>query len=76
MGRQVSTKCDECGTEKKETNHWFQVAGSETRPVFRTAAADDADVLMDLCGQFCTMVVFQRWMDTGRVLSAERRQAA
>lgn len=62
MSRQLAVKCDECGTTKGETNHWFVVMiDSEAGIIIRNhdpqydSGIVTPDVLHDLCGRKCVI---------------------
>ncbi len=72
MSKRTIVTCDECGSERKQTNHWFSITGSAIMPKLSTF--DEADEMpespfrLDCCGQRCVMTVIQRWFDQGTAL--------
>jgi hypothetical protein len=72
MSKRTIVTCDECGTERKESNHWFSLSASATMPKLSTF--DEADQIpespfrLDCCGQRCVMTAIQRWFDKGTAL--------
>lgn len=73
MSKELICRCDECGTVKGETNHWWAVMNHPTQPRFSTATEADLEEVratfrLDYCGQYCVTTVFNRWLSTGTVL--------
>jgi endogenous inhibitor of DNA gyrase (YacG/DUF329 family) len=72
MSKRTIVTCDECGTERKASNHWFSLSASATMP--RLSTFDEADQMadspfrLDCCGQRCVMTAIQRWFDQGSAL--------
>jgi len=72
MSKRTVVTCDECGTERKESNHWFSLSAAVTMPKLSTF--DEADQMLespfrlDCCGQRCVMSAIQRWFDKGTAL--------
>ncbi len=68
-------KCDECGLEKRETNHWLVAI---TRPgfegiLFQPAEATESPrnplfTYKDLCGQGCAHTRLGRYLDDLKAL--------
>lgn len=63
--------CDECGTQKKESNHWWMLARGRSYHTkeFRTAYVllpwedpDGADVTAHLCSESCATKALSKWM--------------
>lgn len=73
------TTCDECGTAKKDVNHWFKVyLGADLctdngawPPVFSLVAWQKGIDGHDICGQQCATKVLQRWMAEGVFLEKD-----
>jgi hypothetical protein len=59
-------KCDGCGSEKKEANHWFTVSIFEgTLRIQRLETAMRAGLTEDMeiiCGQECVAKKVSEWM--------------
>ncbi len=72
MSKRTIVTCDECGSERKQSNHWFSITGSAIMP--RLSTFDEADEMadspfrLDCCGQRCVMRAIQRWFDKGSAL--------
>ncbi len=63
-------RCDECGTNQGETNHWWAVVGSPAGPQFMTSRQADkrpakTPFRLDHCSHKCVTTAFNRWLDTG-----------
>jgi hypothetical protein len=57
-------KCDQCGTEKKQTNHWHLLRVNRSGfHVPKTRLEGDRDV----CGQACAHILFDRYLTTGKL---------
>ena len=51
-------KCDVCGTEKTETNHWFATTRAGTRLILTSledARNMEASTVTHLCGETCAL---------------------
>lgn len=77
MSRPTVPTCDECGAQKKETNHWWTAAHfatedggpgllelSEYWPEAREPQKDDSepDLVLDLCSEQCVTRAIGKWM--------------
>jgi hypothetical protein len=72
--RQTIIKCDHCGREKKEANHWFAadvydqafIIRGLNGPFFQivdvNSFSQKAQKVMDLCGETCVMQSVQQWL--------------
>jgi len=59
-----TTKCDVCGVQRKEVNHWYLVRANRSGLHFpRKRALGDKDV----CGQACAHLLLDRWLATGSI---------
>jgi hypothetical protein len=61
-------RCDECGTEKKETNHWFEIQMGEygpgfTRTLIVTPWTEHPNGVLHICGEQCAHKVLQKWLE-------------
>ena len=65
--RQTTIKCDVCGIEKKESNHWWTVEriSVETLCIRRFDIKIAASGTKDICGDTCVMKITQRFLATG-----------
>jgi hypothetical protein len=54
-------RCDECGAEKKETNHWFVI--SNAVGLFRIQTWNPDAVSGHICGEQCVHKVLQKWLE-------------
>lgn len=86
------TICDECGVEKKETNHWYLVLddfGKDKNlsllgcPGIAIVPWNDGLAkslgLKHICGQNCATAIFSRWLSYGQlesVVAAERKETS
>jgi hypothetical protein len=53
-------KCDVCGAEKKETNHWFQLVN---KPAFRLESLVNPNRnAVIVCGQECAHRALDQWL--------------
>jgi hypothetical protein len=81
MSKAVTVKCDVCGTERAEANHWFlvwvQSVDHPPVPEFCVREWDDeradAPEVLHVCGQEHVAVLQSRWF-TG--LNAARQEEA
>jgi hypothetical protein len=58
-------RCDECGAEKKETNHWFLIS-SDGASFFAEPWSDhnaEAGYSAHICGEQCAHKVLQKWLE-------------
>ena len=73
----ITTKiaCDECGAEKKETNHWLDVwvdavmggaYGLHIAPI--SAPAGYRLFAKQVCGQACAHKLLDKWLTTGSIV--------
>lgn len=69
MARTKKDTCDQCGTEKKDTNHWFIIA-----PVAKMLSIVPLETISPnlisasttlVCGQNCASILMAKWMATG-----------
>ena len=67
MSRQISIVCDQCGTIKGESNHWWSIGMSEgesadfvIRPGSITGTS--ADTSLDCCSEECAHRLLGKWM--------------
>jgi endogenous inhibitor of DNA gyrase (YacG/DUF329 family) len=61
-------KCDQCGKQKQETNHWYAIDWSGVnRTVYRWSDAPSLVTLKHLCGQACVVAELNSWMNEERV---------
>ena len=62
----TATTCDVCGTQKKETNHWFFAVSSAK--AFQVRTADSAfsirkpAVKRNICGEACSHKALSQWL--------------
>lgn len=69
--KSTSVHCDECGTEKKETNHWWNVWVSSQSPrlvKMVCVGIGGPSRSRDACGQECVNKMVDRWMSTGSLV--------
>lgn len=66
------TKCDVCGAQKKEVNHWFVVWIVPNINVFQCCSAETYIekypawyIHTDVCGRECASKLFSRFLETG-----------
>ena len=75
MATENRTRCDVCGIEKKQVNHWWKVwlaPDKGTRQLRLVAAGAPSSVhAKDACGQSCIHRLVDRWMETGSLEKAE-----
>jgi hypothetical protein len=64
MARNLTITCDQCGQEKQESNHWYQVtrtihtipSGAQGIEIFRHRNLGEmGDAVSDLCGEECVL---------------------
>ena len=74
MSQFTSTRCDFCGTVKKESNHWWLLWTSEADPgqlVIGIGGQRDAllasEMFADACGEKCVQVGVQRFLAKGKL---------
>lgn len=81
MGYQKVLFCDECGSQRQETNHWYVVRDDpDYRAIDISSFSDYVELLKNwdrdscrdsdeessfFCSQKCLMTIIQRWMDYG-----------
>jgi len=61
---ETKIRCDQCGAEKRKTNHWhlIRVNGSGFHAPKKRLEGD-----RDVCGQACAHILFDRWLTTGSI---------
>jgi hypothetical protein len=68
MSIKTVTTCDVCGTEKKDTNHWWRI-GLNASTLWAQPFWDITEkykvVYRDACGQACAMKLFDRYLSNG-----------
>ena len=67
MSRQTSITCDQCGLQKKESNHWWMLfslikAVQITIIPFTEGVPSGADVEYDACSEECAHRLLGKWM--------------
>lgn len=69
MSRQISIVCDQCGLQKKESNHWWVGQLSAERLIFTRhdnlleRLADSKGVpTFDVCSEECAHRLLGKWM--------------
>lgn len=70
MSTSVITRCDECGKQKGEVNHWFQmwlIAGQKGKLFVQVYAREVNGACHDVCGAECATKAFQRFLATGKL---------
>ena len=80
MSLHAVRRCDECGANQGDTNHWWAVVGAPSAPSFMTSRAANRKVKMgafrlDKCSHKCVTTAFNRWLDTGSVLKRKAKRA-
>jgi endogenous inhibitor of DNA gyrase (YacG/DUF329 family) len=66
MAKVETFKCDQCGKQKQETNHWFVITpGLTAALILRTWNTADitAHGVRHLCGQQCVVAELNQWMN-------------
>lgn len=71
-------KCDLCGRQKGETNHWLTALISDVAEMpaivfgpIDIPAAGDGSTLQHICSHACAMKRFSQWL--GTLISTERQ---
>lgn len=61
------TKCDVCGAQKKEVNHWYKVwlFGNIFHCALVQFIRSLDNVEKDVCGRECASKLFSRFLETG-----------
>lgn len=79
MEQKIAYRCSQCGTLKRDTNHWWLVEAIPTPEhsdsqfvVFPWNAEDDKFSDARTCGHNCASILLARWMSTGS-LDAPRK---
>lgn len=72
MSTQNIVRCDFCGKQKQEVNHWFRV--TVQLRTFMVNAAEDGLAGLDACGQECVVKALSRFLDHGDL--SERKAEA
>lgn len=65
MSQHTIIKCDYCGAEKKETNHWFIVYQELSRLIIETSEWD-TDInkkKLDACGHQCVQTAVEEFLN-------------
>lgn len=63
MAKVEVVRCDFCGTEKGDTNHWYKVGSS--LDVILISRYEGPVEGKDACGQACVVTAISRFMDHG-----------
>jgi hypothetical protein len=69
MAKVDSYRCDQCGKQKAEVNHWWMATtliGSHGRQISICEWSDDPSGFRHLCGQSCVVAELNAWMNTER----------
>ena len=70
MGTKTIYTCDICGSERKQTNHWFEFYENGDGAIgLRTFKGNDT--LKHVCGQACAHQMLDRWLSTGSLEKPE-----
>lgn len=69
MSKFAGVRCDECGTIKKDTNHWYRAKAGESSYVFLICRADsplsDGPGDLDLCSASCASKAMSKAIGVG-----------
>ena len=63
--RSVSVKCDVCGTQKQETNHWLYVNYrilERHESIEFSVEAGENKLCLDICGDECAHKLLSQWL--------------
>lgn len=82
MSDVITKRCDVCGRDKQETNHWLvafthpQIGGIMFVPaeVAVQTGVDQSFLREDICGQACSSKRLSQWLETLTATPAERQQ--
>ena len=75
MREQVSFTCDVCGSQRKETNHWFKVFqrnGLDAGIGIFIWTYNNTEPHSHACSDKCVGTLVQRWLDAQKQRDAER----
>ena len=72
MSRQTSITCDQCGVQKKESNHWWsiEIMNGEFRSLqirafilsVKTVLTEHPERHLDICSEECAHRLLGKWM--------------
>ena len=70
MSTKTVTICDNCGMEKKETNHWWRMAVSGFTLRVQPQSCNDSSLHVveenaEACGSKCAAELFERFLAKG-----------
>lgn len=68
MSKVDTFACDECGTQKKETNHWYMLYSQNGEGTLISVSAWDKELekgnVYHACGRNCVLAMMNRWFST------------
>lgn len=68
---ETKQRCDVCGIERKETNHWHLVRANGSGLHFPKQRKDGDK---DCCGQACAHKMLDRYLSTGSIDNVSAQQ--
>jgi hypothetical protein len=58
-----SVKCDMCGIQKQETNHWLYAKYRNESIHFSVGPEESPGYSLDICGEECAHKILSQWLN-------------
>lgn len=79
MSRQTTVRCDNCGAEKRKSNHWYLVSGptpDDSSISIYLEDVEDATFMEDVCGETCLHEIISKLLHQKPVTGVQSQEEA